>query len=40
MVYLGDEDLMSITVLASIDVAGSEVVRVRHTVRLDPTDCA
>ena len=40
MVYLGDKDLVSITVHASIDLAGSEVMRVRYPMRLNPTDSA
>jgi len=38
MVRLGDENLMSVRIHASIDVAGTEVMRVRHAVCIDPAD--
>jgi len=38
MIHLCDENLISMHVHASIDVAGTEVLRVRHAVRLDPAD--
>jgi len=40
MTHLGDKDLVSMHVHASIDVAGTEVLRLRHAMCLDPTDCA
>jgi hypothetical protein len=40
MAYLGDEDLVSITIQTSINGAGGEAARIRHTTRLDPTDRA
>ena len=38
MVDLGDEDIVSITVHASIDMAGGKVLRIGHTTCLDPMD--
>ena len=38
MADLDNEDLVSVHVHAGIDVAGTEVVRVRHAMRLDPAD--
>lgn len=38
VVHLGDEDLVSVHVHASIDVAGTEVARVWHAMCLDPAD--
>jgi hypothetical protein len=40
MAHLGDENLIPMYVQAGVDVAGTEVVRAWHTVRLDPADCA
>lgn len=40
VVYLGNENLVSVTVHASVDVTGTEFVRVWHTVGLNPTDRA
>ena len=38
MIHLGDENLISVHVHASIDMAGTEVLRVRCAVCLDPAD--
>lgn len=38
MAHLGDENLIPMHVHAGIDVTGTEVVRVRHAVCLDPAD--
>lgn len=38
--HLGDEDLVPVRVHAGLDVAGTEVTRIRHAMRLDPTDGA
>ena len=40
MVHLNNEDLVSVRVHANIHVTSTEVVRVRHAVRLDPADRA
>ena len=38
--HLRDEDLVPVRVHAGLDVAGTEVTRIRHAMRLDPTDGA
>ena len=40
MINLGNKDLVSVSVHARIDVAGSKVMRVRQAMGLDPTDRA
>lgn len=38
VVYLGDENLISVPVHANIYVAATELLRVRHAICLHPTD--
>jgi len=40
MIHLDNENLMSMRVHPGIDVAGTEVMRIRHAVCLDPADSA